>query len=85
VSLSPSNARPADQRNSIGADSRRQIRRSRALNKLEKELMTFSDLKLHPNLMRGVKELGFTRPTPIQSDAIPPALDGRDVLACAST
>jgi ATP-dependent RNA helicase RhlE len=32
-----------------------------------------------------VKELGFTRPTPIQSDAIPPALDGRDVLACAST
>src|SRR6185437_3144518 len=29
--------------------------------------------------------LGFTRPTPIQADAIPPALAGRDVLACAQT
>jgi ATP-dependent RNA helicase RhlE len=45
----------------------------------------FSTLKLHPSLLKGVKELGFTRPTPIQSDAIPPALEGRDVLACAST
>ena len=41
--------------------------------------------ELHPDLLRGVKELGFTRPTPIQQDAIPPALDGRDVLACAMT
>jgi superfamily II DNA/RNA helicase len=31
------------------------------------------------------KDLGFTRPTPIQADAIPPALEGRDVLACAMT
>ncbi len=35
--------------------------------------------------MRGLKDLGFTRPTPIQSDAIPPAMEGRDVLACAMT
>ena len=35
--------------------------------------------------MKGVKELGFKRPTPIQDDAIPPALAGRDVLACAMT
>jgi ATP-dependent RNA helicase RhlE len=47
--------------------------------------MPFSDLKLHPNLLKGLKELGFTRPTPIQADAIPPALAGRDVLACAMT
>jgi ATP-dependent RNA helicase RhlE len=47
--------------------------------------MPFSDLKLHPDLLKGLKELGFTRPTPIQADAIPPALDGRDVLACAMT
>ncbi|MGI8671637.1 MAG: DEAD/DEAH box helicase, partial [Luteitalea sp.] len=47
--------------------------------------MPFSQLALHPSLTRGLKELGFTRPTPIQSDAIPPALEGRDVLACAAT
>ena len=47
--------------------------------------MPFSTLKLHPSLQKGIKELGFTRPTPIQADAIPPALAGRDVLACAMT
>src|SRR5947199_9302001 len=47
--------------------------------------MPFTQLKLHPDLLRGVKDLGFTRPTPIQADAIPPALDGRDLLACAQT
>ena len=47
--------------------------------------MTFGTLKLHPDLLRGVKELGFVRPTPIQADAIPPAVAGRDVLACAMT
>jgi ATP-dependent RNA helicase RhlE len=45
----------------------------------------FSTLKLHPSLLRGIKDLGFTRPTAIQADAIPPALEGRDVLACAMT
>ncbi len=45
----------------------------------------FSSLKLHPSLLRGLKELGFPKPTPIQNDAIPPALEGRDVLACAMT
>ena len=47
--------------------------------------MPFSTLKLHPNLVRGIKDLGFTRPTAIQADAIPPALEGRDLLACAMT
>jgi len=47
--------------------------------------MSFTTLKLHPSLERGLKELGFRRPTPIQSDAIPPALEGRDVLATAMT
>lgn len=47
--------------------------------------MSFSSLDLHPNLLKGLKELGFSRPTPIQSDAIPPAVAGRDVLACAMT
>jgi ATP-dependent RNA helicase RhlE len=45
----------------------------------------FTDLKLHPSLLKGIRELGFANPTPVQADAIPPALAGRDVLACAQT
>ncbi len=47
--------------------------------------MSFSKFGLHADLLRGVHDLGFTRPTPIQHDAIPPAMEGRDVLACAMT
>ncbi len=47
--------------------------------------MSFSSFDLHPSLLRGVSDLGFTVPTPIQRDGIPPALEGRDVLACAMT
>src|SRR6478672_12676401 len=47
--------------------------------------MPFAAFKLHPDLLKGTRELGFTRATPIQEQAIPPALEGRDVLACAST
>jgi len=47
--------------------------------------MSFAALKLDPSLERGLKELGFRQPTPIQSDAIPPALEGRDLLATAMT
>jgi ATP-dependent RNA helicase RhlE len=45
----------------------------------------FTGLGLDPALLRATHELGFTRPTPVQQDAIPPALAGRDVLACAMT
>ena len=47
--------------------------------------MPFSQFDLHPDLLRGIRELGYTRPTPIQEQAIPPAVEGRDVLACAMT
>jgi ATP-dependent RNA helicase RhlE len=47
--------------------------------------MSFSGLDLHPELVRSVAELGFTSPTPIQREAIPPALLGSDLLACAAT
>ncbi len=47
--------------------------------------MPFTNLGLHPSLLRGLKDLGFTRPTPIQADAIPPAMQGQDLLACAMT
>src|SRR5215831_20770076 len=47
--------------------------------------MSFTSFGLHPDLLRGVEATGFTVPTPIQKEAIPPALAGRDVLACAMT
>ena len=47
--------------------------------------MPFSALGLHPDLVRGVKAMGFTVPTPIQQQAMPLALEGSDVLGCAST
>ncbi len=47
--------------------------------------MSFTNLHVHPDLLKGIRELGFTRPTPIQAEAVPPALDGRDLLACAQT
>ena len=47
--------------------------------------MSFTTLKLHPSLLRAIKDLGFVRPTGIQAEAIPAALSGRDVIACAQT
>ena len=47
--------------------------------------MPFSTFGLHTDLLKGIRELGFTRPTPIQTEAMPPALAGRDLLACAQT
>src|ERR1700726_1414714 len=47
--------------------------------------MPIAPFKLHPDLLKGTRELGFTHATPIQEQAIPPALEGRDVLACAMT
>jgi len=45
----------------------------------------FTQLDLHPSLIQAIKELGFVRPTPIQAEAIPPGVAGRDVMACAMT
>ena len=45
----------------------------------------FQGLGLHAELLRAIDELGYATPTPIQAQAIPPALEGRDVLACAMT
>jgi ATP-dependent RNA helicase RhlE len=45
----------------------------------------FDALNLHPDLLRAVVALEFERTTPIQAEAIPPALERRDVLACAAT
>jgi len=47
--------------------------------------MSFDSLKLPEALLRAVRDQGFTTPTPIQARAIPPALEGRDLVACAMT
>ena len=47
--------------------------------------MSFDHFRLHPVLLRGLSEKGFTVPTPIQEKAIPPALEGRDVMGRAAT
>jgi superfamily II DNA/RNA helicase len=47
--------------------------------------MTFETFALSPALLRGVADHGYTTPTPIQQDAIPLALAGRDLIASAQT
>lgn len=47
--------------------------------------MTFRDLGLIAPILSALEEQGYTRPSPIQEKAIPPALEGRDVLGCAQT
>lgn len=47
--------------------------------------MSFSDLGLHDELLRAVTAQGYTQPTPIQQQAIPVVLEGRDLLASAQT
>ncbi|MDP4991025.1 MAG: DEAD/DEAH box helicase, partial [Marivita lacus] len=45
----------------------------------------FSELNLNPKVLKAVEEAGYDTPTPIQAGAIPPALEGRDVLGIAQT
>ncbi|WP_027258436.1 DEAD/DEAH box helicase [Leisingera aquimarina] len=45
----------------------------------------FTDLNLNPKVLKAIEEAGYETPTPIQAGAIPPALEGRDVLGIAQT
>ncbi|UTV29332.1 ATP-dependent RNA helicase SrmB [Photobacterium atrarenae] len=45
----------------------------------------FSELELDSELLRAIEKIGYDRPTVIQAQAIPHAMDGRDVLASAPT
>jgi ATP-dependent RNA helicase RhlE len=47
--------------------------------------MQFSELGLHEAVLRAVSEQGYTEPTPIQAAAIPPVLEGGDVIGIAQT
>jgi ATP-dependent RNA helicase RhlE len=46
---------------------------------------TFDDLPLDPTLRRGVQEMGYSEPTPIQRGTIPHAVEGRDLIGTAQT
>ncbi len=47
--------------------------------------MSFAELGLHADLLKATQRMGFEHPTPIQRAAIPPLMQGRDVLATAVT
>ena len=45
----------------------------------------FADLKLHPTLLETLKVVGYENPTPIQQQAIPPVMAGKDLIGLAQT
>ena len=47
--------------------------------------MSFESFNLHPSVMAGVRALGYVTPTPIQNKAIPPIMEGRDLIGLAQT
>ena len=47
--------------------------------------MTFKELHIIEPILRALKGEGYTEPTPIQEQAVPSILTGRDLLACAQT
>jgi len=47
--------------------------------------MSFEIFNFHPSIMDGIRSLGYSTPTPIQSQAIPPIIQGRDVIGLAQT
>jgi len=48
-------------------------------------IKTFSDFGLHPDILSAVTQTGYTTPTPIQAQAIPVVMDGKDVMGAAQT
>ena len=47
--------------------------------------MKFNEIGLLPEIMSNLEKLGYSEPTPIQQQAIPLALEGKDILGCAQT
>ncbi len=47
--------------------------------------MRFTQFDFHPDIQSGIQDAGYTRPSPIQQKAIPPILDGKDILGLAQT
>ena len=47
--------------------------------------MSFSSLNLHESVSRALEAAGYTEPTAVQSQAIPPAMEGKDLIVSAQT
>jgi ATP-dependent RNA helicase RhlE len=47
--------------------------------------MSFKDYQFHPQINTGIASCGYTTPTPIQKEAIPSVLTGRNILGLAQT
>jgi ATP-dependent RNA helicase RhlE len=47
--------------------------------------MSFESYNFHPGIMAGIRALGYVTPTPIQNQAIPPIMQGRDLIGLAQT
>ena len=45
----------------------------------------FADFGLHEDVVKAVEMIGYSECTPVQSQGIPPVLEGRDLIACAQT
>jgi ATP-dependent RNA helicase RhlE len=54
-------------------------------NREKKEFMEFQKFDFHPYVAAGVRAAGYITPTPIQAQAIPPVMQGRDVMGLAQT
>src|SRR5437660_6154911 len=48
-------------------------------------MTTFTDLGLSPDILEALKDVGYESPSPIQEQAIPPLLEGKDVIGQAQT
>ena len=81
--VSPSRTVPA----SWPAGPKAHVRRAgcRADSKKVPQLTSFTDLKLNPALLKALEGEGYTTPTPIQTQAIPFVMEGRDLLGIAQT
>ena len=47
--------------------------------------MTFESLGLHPLILKALNDAGYTEPTPVQQQALPAAIAGRDLLVSSQT
>ena len=47
--------------------------------------ITFKDLALSPAILKAIEEIGYVKPSPIQAEAIPVVLSGKDIIGQAQT